>query len=599
MGHFRTLKPYFIEHRWQLLAGLGALLGVDLLQLLIPYVVRRAVDGLTYGTATPRLLSLAALAIVAITIGMGVTRFAWRYFILGHARRVEEALRNLLFERIQALSATRLGDMRTGDLMAHATNDVEAVRLAVGMGIVALVDGIVLGTAALGFMLYINVPLTLIAAIPMPAVAIVTKLQSREVHRRFRNVQAGFSTLTERIRESFAGIRVVKAYRLEESEAATVREAAQEYVGRNMALARISSVFVPLISLFSNLVAATVLFLGGRKVIGGDITTGDFVAFMAYLSMLTWPMMAIGWVVNLLQRGAASMERINSVLNTASPQKTPGQARKNQDEPPLGDIEVKNLSFSYAENQPPALNGVGLEIPQGSLVAVVGRTGAGKSTLLNLFPRIYDPPPGTITWGGTDIMRLPLASLRSRMAYVPQDTFLFSDTIRENIAFARPGASLAEVERAARLAEVHETIVALPRGYDSVLGERGLTLSGGQRQRVALARALMADAPLLLLDDSLSAVDTRTEQRILENLRRLLRDRGRTILMVTHRLATVTDAWRIYVLGEGSVLEAGTHQELLAQGGHYAEIWRRQQLEAEMEETKRPPRTGAAELVGS
>jgi ATP-binding cassette subfamily B multidrug efflux pump len=585
VGKFRTLRPYFVDHRWRLLFGLLALVTVDFLQLLIPRVIRRVVDGLTYGTATPHLLIWAALAVMVLTLGIGAMRFAWRYLILGHARRIEEALRNLIFGRIQTLSAAQLGELRTGDLMAHATNDIEAVRMAVGMGIVALVDGIVLGAAAIGFMLYINLTLTLIAIIPMPAVAIITRFQSREVHRRFRDVQAGFSTLTERVRESFAGIRVVKAYLLEAAEGASVREAAADYVARNMSLARIMAAFVPLVTLFANLVAATVLFLGGRKVIGGTITTGDFVAFMAYLAMLTWPMMAIGWVINLIQRGAASMDRINSILER-QPGVVDAQAAAPvpADRPAQsgGDIEVRDLSFSY-EGSPAALTEVSLSMPAGRQVAIVGRTGSGKSTLANLLLRIYDPLPRTIFYRGVDIRDLPLAFLRGQVAYVPQDTFLFSDTIRENIAFARPDAPLDEVERTARLAEVHADIMALPRGYESTLGEKGITLSGGQRQRLALARALLAGSPVLLLDDALSAVDTDTERKILQNLGREVTERGRTLIMISHRLAAVMDSWRIYVLEEGRLAEEGSHEELLQRRGLYADIWRRQQLEAEIE----------------
>jgi len=596
-SRLRVLAPYFAESRWRLAAGLAALITVDFLQLLIPRVIRRVVDGLTYGGATPALLTWAALAIMALTLGIGAMRFAWRYFILGHARRIEEALRNLIFGRILNLSAAQLGERTTGDLMAHATNDVEAVRMAAGMGVVALVDGIVLGAAAIGFMLYINVTLTLIAAIPMPAVAIITRFQSREVHRRFREVQAGFSTLTERVRESFAGIRVVKAYLLEPKEIAAVKGAAADYVARNMHLTRITAAFVPLVTLFASLVAATVLFLGGRKVIGGAITTGDFVAFIAYLAMLTWPMMALGWVINLLQRGAASMDRINAVLNAEPgiPEAAPLPAAGS----PKGDIEVRGLTFTYAEAGRPALSGLSMRIPAGSAVAIVGRTGSGKSTLANLLMRLFDPPAGCIFWGGRDIRELPLAGLRGAVAYVPQDSFLFSDTLRENIAFARPGASEAEVEQAARLAEIHSEIMALPQGYDAVLGEKGVTLSGGQRQRVALARALLAGRPVLLLDDALSAVDTDTEQRILANLARLVAEGGkdgRTLLTISHRLAAVMDADRIYVLDEGRVTEEGTHQELVARGGLYADIWRRQQLEAEIEEGS-PPAAAEAEPV--
>jgi ATP-binding cassette subfamily B protein len=583
VGKFRALKPYFYENRWRLIFGLAALVTVDFLQLLVPRVIRRVVDGLTYGTATPALLTWAALAIVGLTVGIGAMRFSWRYFILGFARRIEEALRNLIFGRLLTLAPAQIGEMRTGDLMAHATNDVEAVRMAVGMGVVALVDGVVLGAAAIGFMLYISPTLTLIAAIPMPAVAIITRFQSRKVHRRFKRVQASFSSLTERVRESFAGIRVVKAYLLEPKEAGAVREAAADYVARNMSLARITATFVPSVTLFASLVGATVLYLGGRQVIAGTITTGDFVAFMAYLAMLTWPMMALGWVINLLQRGAASMDRINAVLEREPGLLEAAASAENAASFAGGDIEVRNLSFRYAEGAPLALEGVSLRVPHRNQAAVVGRTGSGKSTLVNLLLRLYDPPPGTVLWGGTDIRELPLEVLRRQVAYVPQDTFLFSDTLRENIAFARPEATEAEVERAARLAEVHEDIAALPGGYGATLGEKGITLSGGQRQRVALARALLARCPLLLLDDALSAVDTDTEQRILDNLRGLVREEGRTLITVSHRLAAVMDSWRIYVLDEGRLLEEGSHEELLARGGLYADIWRRQQLEAEME----------------
>ena len=584
MGNFRTLRDYFIQYRWHLIAGLATLLVVDGLQLIIPQVIRWAIDDLTMGGIVRADLIRHGLAIAGIALLIGFFRYFWRLLILGTARRIEEALRNRLFNHLQTLSLGFFQETKTGDLMAHATNDIDAVRMAVGMGLVAITDAIVLGASSIVFMVLIEPRLTLFAMIPMPLIALVTTRFSRLVHSRFEAVQASFSRLTERVRESLAGIRVVKAFVQEEREKKRLAQIGEEYVGKNLHLIKVWGMFFPLIMLLANLGTVIVLWLGGREAIKGAITPGDFVAFMTYLGILTWPMMALGWVINLIQRGSASLGRINKLLNTQAeivdlPSIRPAPKLE-------GRIEFRNVTFSYKEELPPALKGISFEVKPGEFMALVGRIGTGKTTLCNLIPRLFNPSSGRLLLDGREVQSIPLEDLRRNIGYVPQDTFLFSTTIRENIAFGAPEASEEEIVRAARIAQIDEDLRSFPMGMDTVIGEKGVTLSGGQKQRIAIARAILLNPQIIILDDALSSVDAETEERIWEEFGETLE--GKTRIIVSHRLSSIKGADKIVVLHDGQVEEMGDHASLLSIGGIYAEMYRRQQIEEELErENKR------------
>jgi ATP-binding cassette subfamily B multidrug efflux pump len=579
MGNFRTLKDYFVQYRWSLIIGLATLLVVDGLQLIIPQVIRWAIDDLTRGGVVRADLITYGLYIAGIALLIGFFRYFWRYLILGTARRIEEALRNRLFSHLQTLSLGFFQETKTGDLMAHATNDIDAVRMAVGMGLVAITDILVLGASSIVFMVWIDPRLTLFAVIPMPFIALVTTRFSGLVHSRFEDVQASFSRLTERVRESLAGIRVVKAFVQEEKERGRLGQIGEEYVGKNLRLIKVWGMFFPLIMLLANLGTVIVLWLGGRGTIAGTITVGGFVAFMTYLGILTWPMMALGWVINLIQRGSASMGRINKILNTQPEIADLPSVR------PLskleGRIEFRGLTFSYGAGRAPALKGVTFEVNPGEFVAIVGRTGTGKTTLCNLIPRLFSPPNGHLFLDEREIHAIPLKTLRGGIGYVPQDTFLFSTTIRENIAFRNPEASEGEIAKAAHISQIDEDIRSFPMGIETVIGEKGVTLSGGQRQRIAMARAILSNPQIMILDDALSSVDTQTEERIWNGLGEILR--GKTRIVVSHRLSSIKGADKIVVLDDGEIREMGDHASLLSMGGIYAEIYWRQQIEEELE----------------
>ncbi len=579
-GPWRPLLALVARHRWSIAVGLAALLGVDLLQLYVPRFIKFAVDDLTTGRATSHTLLAQAGAVLGLALGMACLRMLWRPLVMGFSRQVECDLRQQLYEHILSLHASYLEDHPPGELMAHATNDLASIRMATGIGLVAAADGIIMGLAALGFMLYISPLLTLLALAPMPLVILLTRQQSGRLHQRYQQVQESFAGLTEQSREAFAGIRLVKAFALLESQSQRMAESGRGYLALNLALARVLALFFPLVTLLTNLSLALVLGGGGALAVLGRISTGDFVAFTAYLGLLTWPMMALGWVVSLIQRAKASLGRVNRVLSSSPAIQDPAQPRPLPDTRPLG-VSVRGLDFTYPTRQEASLLGVSLELAPGQVTGLVGRIGCGKSTLLWLMERILDPPPGTVFLGGVETRDMAQADLRGAMASVPQEAFLFSDSLRANLNLGRPQASEEELWRALAAAELDQEARALPQGLDTLLGERGHTLSGGQRQRLCLARALLLDPPLLLLDDPLSAVDTETERRILANLARLRA--GRTTLMVSHRLASVAFCQRIYVLDQGRVVEQGSHAELLTAGGLYQSLFSEQTLMAELE----------------
>jgi ATP-binding cassette subfamily B multidrug efflux pump len=579
VNSFRSLKNDFIENRWRILIGLVALLIVDVLQLLIPRIIKYVIDDLTSGTISSRRLLLYGAEVLILALGIGGFRYVWRYLLLGAARRVEMALRDRLFQHLQTLSFSYFARTKVGDLMAHATNDIEAVRMAIAMGVVFLVDTIILGILTIFFMIYIHPLLTLYAILPMPLITTITLFFSRVIHQRFEALQKTFATLTERVRESIAGIRVVKAYVQEEVEKEKLSRLSQDYIRRNISVTKVWGMFFPLILFLSNLSMAIVLYWGGKLTIFQSISPGDFVAFMSYLGMLVWPMMALGWAINVIQRGAASMERLNRIF---------AESPEIKDSPKAlwsgsldGEIELRGLTFSPGNGGNPLLRNIDLTFRKGEKIVMVGRTGSGKTLLCDLLVRALETSEGTIFYDGIEIHRIPLRTLRRDIGYVPQDTLLFSDTIRENIAFGRLDATEEEIEEAAKIAQIYDEIVEFPNGMNTVVGEKGITLSGGQRQRIAIARAILINPPVFILDDALSSVDIQTEERILIGMESFLK--GKTSILITHRIAPLRRADRIVVLDEGRVVEMGDHSALLSKGGIYAKIYWQRQLEEEWE----------------
>jgi ATP-binding cassette subfamily B protein len=466
--------------------------------------------------------------------------------------------------------------------MAHATNDIEAVRMAIAMGLVFLVDTIILGVLTVFFMVYIHPLLTLYAILPMPLIAVITFRFSGVIHHRFEAVQKCFASLTERVRESISGIRVVKAYVQEENEREKLFQVSQEYIRKNVNVTKVWGAFLPLILFLSNLSMAIVLYLGGKLTIFQSISVGDFVAFMSYLGLFAWPMMALGWAINVIQRGSASMDRVNRIFEEVP--EISDSVDGDGVETLRGDIEIRGLNFFSEDGGHSLLKDIHLTAREGERIAIVGRTGSGKTILCNLLTRLWESPEGCLFYDGIEIHHVPLRVLRKSIGYVPQETYLFSDTIRGNIAFGRLDATEKEITEAAKCAQLYDEILEFPEGLDTMVGEKGITLSGGQRQRVAIARAILMNPSILILDDALSSVDIETEEGILGGLERSFH--GKTVLLVTHRIAPLRRADRIVVLEKGSVAEVGDHASLLARGGIYAELYWKGQLEEELEQER-------------
>jgi len=579
LKNFLPLKEYFVRNRRALIAGLLSLLAVDFLQLLIPMVIKRAIDALTLGKATSTLLLQSGGMIMAIAFTMASLRYVWRYCLFGLSRKIEEGIRNRLYEHIQTLSVSFYHRTKTGDLMARAINDINAVRMATGMGLVALTDGLVLGVSAIGFMLYIDPSLTLISILPAPILIVFTRILTRRMSSGFERVQGTFSDLTERAREAFAGVRVVKAYARESWTYGKLKKEGETYIRENIQLTKTIGFFSAMMAIFTNLGLAIVIWFGGRLTILGHITTGDFVAFISYLNLLMWPMMAIGWVTNMIQRGAASLRRLNRVFNEVPEVQ---DLAPNRDRGLLqGKIEFRGTGITYPGAGRRAIKEVHFTVEAGQTAALVGKVGSGKSTLLQVIPRLFNVPRGTVFIDGMDIEAIPLKSLRQSIGFVTQEVFIFSDTIRNNVLFAREGVSEEALVEALKTAEIYEEIMALDQGLDALLGERGITLSGGQRQRLSIARAILTNPPILILDDALSMVDTCTEERILNQI--LASRKGKTNLIVSHRISTISRADVIGVLVDGELVETGEHQTLLEKGNEYARLYERQRLEQELE----------------
>lgn len=570
----REIARLMAAHKGALAVGLIALILVDLVQLLIPRITQIAVDHLARGTATERLLLILGGGLVAVSVAMGVCRFIWRYFLIGTSHRIERDLRRDLYAHLQTLSPQFFDRTKVGDLMAHATNDISAVRMATGFAALASLDALVLSAASLGIMLTINVPLTLLTLIPLPLLTFLMLRFGRIIHRRFTAVQEAFSRLTERAQESFSGIRVVKSYGDEASEERYFAERARTCVQENVRLTKATGLFDPLIGALATASTAILLAAGGMRVIHGEISLGQFVAFSGYLNLLIWPMLAVGWVVNMLTRGTASLERLQKLLR-AEPDVKDGPLRRSRR--PL--IEVRNLSFAYPGTDQQVLRGISFTLEPGQTLGIVGRTGTGKTTLVEVLMRLYDPPRGTVFLDGIDALDVKVEDLRSLFAYVPQETFLFALSIAENISFGLDTLSTDEITRLARLVEIHDEVEAFPQEYETLVGERGVTLSGGQKQRIALARALAVAPEILVLDDALSSVDTETEAAILESLGHVRG--GKSGIIIAHRTSTLRATDRILVLESGQLRESGTHDELISREGIYFELHRMQQLEEE------------------
>ena len=579
MKSIELIKPYFIKNRLMIAAGLLCLIAVDFLQLIIPRIMKHAIDDLTLFQASTKKLAIYALYIIGIAVMMSIFRYLWRKYLIGTSRVVEEGLRNRLFAHIQSLSSPYFDKTKTGDIMAHATNDIMHIRMAIGMGMVALTDAVILGSAAIGFMLYINRTLTLFALIPMPFIVFGARFFSRKMHRLYGAVQESFSELTESVREQFAGIQVIKAYTREKEESLLVEAKSKDYIKKNIRLVKITGFFFPMMLLFSNISLVIVLYLGGRQTIYSTITPGDFVAFINYLALITWPMMAMGWVTNLVQRGKASLDRINKIMDTPPEIFDKIDAKTIKDNP--GEIVFENVSFSFGgDGAQSVLSDINIRIEKGTITGIAGPPGSGKTTLLGMIPRLYDVSGGRILIDGEDIRTIRLFDIRKTISYMPQEPFLFDGTIRDNITLGGKGIKEADLEELMEKASLLETVKNFPAGIDTMVGEKGVILSGGQKQRIALARSLLSNSPVLILDDPVSQVDVETGSAIINNIKSMMGEK--TIIIVSHRLSALCFADQIIVMDTGKIIESGDHDLLMKLGEYYAKTFRMQEIEEEM-----------------
>ena len=579
MSPSRRLLAYVGRYRGAFILGFCCIVATTGITLAGPWVLKYAIDDLTKTGVTAAKLRFYGGAILGLSAFGGVFRFLQRRIIVGASRDIEFDLRNDFFARLQLFEPAYFHRNRTGDLMSRATNDLNAVRMMIGPAIMYLSNTVLTFIAVIILMLSLNRRLTLLSLIPLPILSVAVYFFGAAIHRRFDKIQEQLSTISAVTQEALAGVRVVRAYRQERFEIGRFRQTNDEYVRRNRKLIRVQGAFFPIMGLLMGVGALLVLWLGAQDVIGGRMTVGELVAFNSYLMMLAWPMIAFGWVTNLLQRGTASWKRMLEVL-TAEPAITDAGAisQVTSRDQVRGDVEFRDLTFAYGDTV--VLRNISATLPAGTTTAIVGATGSGKSTLLNLLPRLSDPPPETIFVDGIDVRQLPLAVLRGATGFVPQEPFLFSATIADNIAFGVADVRREAVEHAAHVARLDKDLTDFPKGYDTVVGERGITLSGGQKQRTAIARAVMTDPKILVLDDALSAVDTYTEEEILSRLAGVMR--SRTTIIVSHRVSTVRTADQILVLDEGAIIERGTHDQLVARNGVYAELYRKQLLEEEL-----------------
>jgi ATP-binding cassette subfamily B protein len=572
-----TVWPYMYRYRKGLSLGIGSLVMKDVLAASLPLVLKYGVDSLTRGFQMRIVLELAA-AIAVLAAIKGLFQYWMRVILIGISRDIEYDLRNDLFRRLVGLSQDFYSRYRTGDIMARSTNDLNAVRMMLGPGVMYISETVLMLILSMAVMINTNPRLTLMAFIPAPFVSLAVIFFGRRIHVRFEHIQRIFSDISSKVQENLSGVRVIRAYAQEQAEIDQFEALNRGYVHENIGLAKIQGMFQPLLQALIGMTFLIVLWAGGRQLLDGRISIGSFVMFNVYMGMLVWPMIAFGWVINLMQRGTASLNRINELFR-----ERPTIHRPAGNVPAVRDHEAQicfdNVRVTFGGRA--ALNGISLNIAAGETVAIVGHTGSGKTTLVNLIPRLFDPTSGSVAFGGVDLTRFDPEDLRHQIGFVPQETFLFSATLAENIAWGAPAATGEEIRWAAEIAGLAGDIDTFPNGLETVIGERGLTLSGGQKQRAAIARAILRNPRLLILDDALSSVDTVTEEKILNGLTSVMR--GRTTILISHRVSTVQNADRIVVLSHGSIVETGTHQELQQLGGYYAELYQKQLLEEELE----------------
>ncbi|SNS96472.1 ATP-binding cassette, subfamily B [Granulicella rosea] len=574
----RPLAPY-LRRYWKHLAwgGVSVIL-YNAIKASLPPIIGHAIDEMQHGI-TDRALLMHASRLLIVAVLMAVFLYLSRQILIGASREIEFDLRNDIFANLERQSAAFYQRHRTGDIMARTTNDLSAVRQLLGPAILYSANTVFFTVTALPYMVKISPKLTFIAFVPLPLASLLVQYFGNKIHVRFERIQAMFSDISAKAQENFSGARLIRAFAQEEAEIASFETANIEYIGRSLHLVRLMAMLWPTLELVLGLSLVITLLVGGHEVVEHRITVGDFTSFMVYMVQLTWPMIAVGWVVNLFQRGTASIVRIDELLK---------EEPTIQDDPALagaapdqidGAIEFRHLTFGYGE-MAPTLKDINLTIPAGSSLAIVGPTGAGKSTLVNLIPRLYDAEPGMVLIDGKPIRQLALDTLRGGIGFVPQETFLFSDTILHNVSFGVPEATHEQVVEAATVAHIATEILEFPKGFETAVGERGVTLSGGQKQRTAIARAVLRDPKILILDDALASVDTYTEERILSGLGRVMQ--GRTTILISHRISTARNADQIAVLVDGSIAERGTHDDLLALDGYYARLYEKQRLEEEL-----------------
>ncbi|MGA7614522.1 MAG: ABC transporter ATP-binding protein [Thermoanaerobaculia bacterium] len=573
----RRLLSYFSRHRLALFTGGLCVVGSAAFSLVKPILIGNGIDELTHSFSRSAMLEYALLVVAASAI-QGIFLYLQRWILIGTSRRIEYDMRNDFYAHLQTLPAPFYQGQRTGDLMSRATNDLASVRMLVGPAVMHSFSSLLVVIGAFVMMMRIDRRLALFCSIAVPVVAGMAKFFGEKIHVTFRSVQDYFGDISARVQENLAGVRVVRAFTQESNEVENFKRMNREYVERNRSLIHLTALFYPLLHTVIGVMFVVVFFVGGRQMIAGTMSIGAFVAFTFYLGRMVWPLIALGWVINLFQRGMASMKRLDEIW-----QHSPAAAFVGPECPHLptrGEIEIRDLTFSYGTHD--VLRNVNLHVRAGSTVGIVGRTGSGKSTLLSLITRTWEPPKGKVFLDGCAIESVPAAHLRGMIGVVPQETFLFSESIAENIRFGRSGASEEETEEAATLAGLSDDVGSFPNGLETVIGERGITLSGGQKQRTAIARAILRNPTILILDDALSAVDTATEERILHALAQLRK--GRTVLVVSHRVSSVKEADEIIVLDRGEIVERGTHDDLMEIDGYYADLYRRQTLEEEIEE---------------
>lgn len=580
MSAFSFIMQYIKKHKFRYIAGIITLFVVDFANIFIPKLTGIITDGLTDETIDWNgvLTNLFYILLLGITLAIG--RFLWRFFLFGGARSIEKELRNDMFRHLEKMSVEYYNEHKTGDLMTRFTSDLNSVRMAIGMAVISAFDATVMTVMVVAqMMIYVDIKLTLLAIVPMLVILFGELYYGKVIHKRFTERQEAVSDLTDFVQESFSGVRVIKAFVRERSQCKAFYKANEKTMEKNLSIARLQSVVMPLLDVIIGLSALITLVYGGYLALNGDITLGRFVAFNQYINMLVWPMLACGEAINMFSQGAASIRRIQEVFNEV-PEICDG-ADSEDVESIQGDITFQNLTFIHRGQSEPTLKNINLHVPKGTTLAIVGKTGNGKSTMVNLLLHLYNVKPGMIFIDGRDINHISLKTLRENIAYVPQDNFLFSDTLKTNIAFGADEEDMEEIKKATRIACIHDSIATFPDGYETIVGERGVTLSGGQKQRSSIARAIMKNAPILILDDALSAVDTDTEEKLLRNLK--ANREGKTTILIAHRISTIQNADVIMVLENGEAKEIGNHEALMKQQGIYFDMFEKQQLEARKE----------------